>query len=913
MIAKRVLLAVTATLAASVLALVGLAVADNTAQAQANSLQPSNVQVVNGPNAGEAVVSWNAVTGAAYYRVGWVSVTNYLAVTDAGRDWQEAFYFVDLKNSGQTSFTISRLEPGVLHVFRVAGNSSQYGEPQWSDFQWLTLNSDTTSCPTPTPAPGTTPTPTPGATTTATPPPAVTGGDYDADDDGLIEIRSIAQLDAIRHDLDGDGVADDAKNDAAAYAAAFPSAATGMGCRGRCTGYELANDLDFGTAAVGFGWAPIGYYRGSYSNAGFSATFEGNGRTVSNLFINRGGADNVGLFGYIGSGGVVRGVGLRSVYVVGSAKVGGLVGRNHGIVNASNATGTVSGVYSHVGGLVGINYGTITASYATGTVSSGSHSYGVGGLVGYNGGTITASYATGTVSSIGDYVGGLVGYNDGAITASYATGTVSSSEDEVGGLVGWNGGAITASYATGTVSGRYRVGGLVGDGGNAQFSFWDTETSGLTSSSGGAGKTTAELQSPTVNTGIYARWDPNWWDFGTSSQYPVLKVDGLSVAAQRGQATADSKGNAADRDALVALYQATGGAGWTEKTNWLGDKPLDEWEGVDTNADGRVTGLELPGNNLNNGKAGGHHKLTMLGDLNGLTRLDLANNDLGGALPPELDLLANLTHLDLSRNAFRGDISNQNPDHDRGIDWQNLSKLAHLNLSWNKRCGALGCRHGLSGWIPVAFTIDTHDFFPNLVYLDLSGNELNGGAQALLEKSYTSPDATDEPIIVKLSDNPWAYEPAENRDYWNKFEGEIMRGFVDLTKLSVQQKYGIPSPDPDSLKNYAAAKGIEKIEVRAVRHVAQSGKYAKSATWLIRGAKVVVGAGTGVGWVVFSLDVANTLNQMINAGIDFLEAGPGAMIEKTSDRVLGTWWSCALANGLENASEAEIIAVCGEW
>ena len=94
----------------------------------------------------------------------------------------------------------------------------------------------------------------------------------------------------------------------------------------------------------------------------------------------------------------------------------------------------------------------------------------------------------------------MVGDNDGNITASYATGVVVTSDD--------------TSY----------VGGLVGDGGNAHFSYWDTETSGWITSKGGVGKTTSELQAPTSNTGIYSGWNAVQWDFGTSSQYPVLKV-----------------------------------------------------------------------------------------------------------------------------------------------------------------------------------------------------------------------------------------------------------------------------------------------------------------------------------------------------------------------------------------------------
>lgn len=56
--------------------------------------------------------------------------------------------------------------------------------------------------------------------------------------------------------------------------------------------------------------------------------------------------------------------------------------------------------------------------------------------------------------------------------------------------------------------------------------------------------------------------------------------------------------HAGDRDALVALYNATGGADWTHNDNWLSDEPLDEWYGVVVNGAGRVTGLHLRKNGL---------------------------------------------------------------------------------------------------------------------------------------------------------------------------------------------------------------------------------------------------------------------------------------------------------------------------
>ena len=127
----------------------------------------------------------------------------------------------------------------------------------------------------------------------------------------------------------------------------------------------------------------------------------------------------------------------------------------------------------------------------------------------------------------------------GEITDNYGTGPATAGYRYAGGLVGYmSGGEITASYATGPVTAEEVAGGLVGFSSRnvvarIEGSYWDTETTGLTHSNGGVGKTTRELQSPTSDTGIYNKWDPGWWDFGTSSQYPVLKYRGLSVAAQR--------------------------------------------------------------------------------------------------------------------------------------------------------------------------------------------------------------------------------------------------------------------------------------------------------------------------------------------------------------------------------------------
>ena len=155
--------------------------------------------------------------------------------------------------------------------------------------------------------------------------------DCDVDGDGLIEISTLDQLDAIRYDANGDGNADDPDH-AEAFHSAFPSAASGMGCPDTgCVGYELARDLDFKDPAsyasgevntrwtLGAGWVPIGFDYSSDDDgasrypAGWSGSFDGRSHTIANLFIRRSGVngwDHVGLFAKVEAPGTIRGLGL---------------------------------------------------------------------------------------------------------------------------------------------------------------------------------------------------------------------------------------------------------------------------------------------------------------------------------------------------------------------------------------------------------------------------------------------------------------------------------------------------------------------------------------------------------------------------------------------------------------------------
>ena len=299
-------------------------------------------------------------------------------------------------------------------------------------------------------------------------------GDYDADNDGLIDINFLEQLDAVHYDLNGDGAADPDAN-AAAYAAAFPGAIAGMGCPDSgCIGYELIRSLDFNDPASyaagavnaawtsGGGWFPIGVRDFDHS---FASTFDGNNNTIANLYIDDARhqpdmiAEIAALFGR--NEGTIQNVGVTNANITGHYDVAILAGYNHGIIQDSYSTGSATGD-NNIGGLVGENDAgaVITRSRSSAAVIGSTD---VGGLVGSNGGSITHSHATGAV--IGEEeVGGLVGESHrSSISNCSATGSVQGFE-QTGGLIGRSERSdITLSYATGEVRGGGGIaGGLVG-------------------------------------------------------------------------------------------------------------------------------------------------------------------------------------------------------------------------------------------------------------------------------------------------------------------------------------------------------------------------------------------------------------------------------------------------------------------
>ena len=371
----------------------------------------------------------------------------------------------------------------------------------------------------------------------------------DKDGNGLIEINSIEDLNNIRYNLAGTSWKTSQTD---------PGKSTGCPING-CIGYELKNDLDFnaggqggnptrwssnyvGTGKVANGWLPLGD-----TIIPFTASFNGNGFQVKNLYIKSNNLTSGGLFGYVSSNNSISNIGVTNFWISvssssSSSYSGGLVGSmSGGGISNSYATGySFSQIFS--GGLVGYMHGGyISNSYATGWSSS---FYASGGLVGVLnwGARISNSYATGFSSSFsssngGVLSGGLVGVMEGgSISNSYATGSSSSyyssssnsayaySGGLVGAMIGGSGevGIITNSYAIGSsasssFSNISSSGGLVGSIAiraiisNSYATGWSSSYSTYSSNTGGL------VGTIDVNNWNGTAWISNSYATGSSS------------------------------------------------------------------------------------------------------------------------------------------------------------------------------------------------------------------------------------------------------------------------------------------------------------------------------------------------------------------------------------------------------------
>ncbi len=275
----------------------------------------------------------------------------------------------------------------------------------------------------------------------------------------------------------------------------------------------------------GEGFMPIG------TGSSFYGTYDGQYNKISNLNINRSSTNNQAFFYKLHTTGTLSNIVLENVSVTGNYNVSALVSFvNQGHVRNCSSSGSVS---------------------ATGTA---------GGLIGttYNGAEVSKCFSSCNVSGQ-TYLGGLIGnMSDYCLIANcYARGNVTGTNTK-GGLIGSSyylyQSQVHNSYSTGYVSSGSWSGGLIGDDGVAHNCFWDMQTSSMTSSDGGTGKVTSEMQTISTYTdlttaGLDAAWDftgtqfddaatEDIWAFsvGFNDNYPVLswqilKAEFTSVTA----------------------------------------------------------------------------------------------------------------------------------------------------------------------------------------------------------------------------------------------------------------------------------------------------------------------------------------------------------------------------------------------
>ena len=233
--------------------------------------------------------------------------------------------------------------------------------------------------------------------------------------------------------------------------------------------YVLADDINLEGNANN-AWKSIG---------NFTGTFDGDGHTISGLYLNAGNLgptdQGLGLFTSVGQDGSVKNLTVEGKIDPTGLKhssIGGIVGRNNGgtISNCTSSVDITGSVDSNVGGIVGSgDSGTIENCRNTGSinVTCSSSDIGIGGIVGKtSNGTVKTCENTGNVT-VDHYctgTGGIVGYAVGGSKVSNCrnSGSIDGNKSKTGGIVGENYGAVLKCYNTGDVCSDGTAGGIAG-------------------------------------------------------------------------------------------------------------------------------------------------------------------------------------------------------------------------------------------------------------------------------------------------------------------------------------------------------------------------------------------------------------------------------------------------------------------
>ncbi len=318
-----------------------------------------------------------------------------------------------------------------------------------------------------------------------------------------------------------------------------------------------------------------------------------------------------------------------------------------------------------------------------------------------------------------------------------------------------------------------------------------------------------------------------------------------------------------DSLALVALYNATDGANWTNNTNWLSG-PLDTWFGV-TATDGSVLEVTLPANNLTG---------TLPDEMEDLVSLSVLNfefNNLSGPLPPEIGSLSDLDFINLRGNGFSGSIPPEFGDLGSltvlDLGQNNLSETIPSELGSLINLGSLDVdENQLTGPIPSSFA-----GLINLNFLNIRSNNIDG-----------LPDLTGLP----LTDFDVSF---------NRIPDEDIALNASVITVNLGQNLSTPINEADSLA------------LVSIFNATDGPNWTENTNWLENGQKVEDWFGVTVdGDRVTALDLnTNGLAGEVPSQISDLTS------VQTLDLRFNTLTSSTILNDLQNLVEVRNILLSG--
>jgi hypothetical protein len=305
--------------------------------------------------------------------------------------------------------------------------------------------------------------------------------------------------------------------------------------------YALGKNIDATATNNGSGWSTAGFTPIGSNGHPFKSNFNGQGYTISNLYINLPSTDQVGLFNNINGTANITQLILNNANITGNNYVGGIVGYANSGANISYVgvvNSNIQGLGQALGGIVGAGTFTLNAAYNAGGSVNYLGAYGpetdTGGLVGSGTVTISNSYNTSTITGHLNAAGGLVGRASGSISNSFNAGTFSptgSFGNTAQVLTTIGNVTLTNVYSTGNgISGVDAYVQNLGGTTTVNNGYWDSGTcGGGCASSFGTAKTDAQMQQQGTFTN-YAFYSPstptNPW---IMAGYPQLTIENTTT------------------------------------------------------------------------------------------------------------------------------------------------------------------------------------------------------------------------------------------------------------------------------------------------------------------------------------------------------------------------------------------------